>query len=312
MAEIWAEVLGIDRVGIHDNFLDLGGHSLAATRIVTRVIDKFHLELPLQALFDSPTVEKMAAAITEHQSVYHQPGEHRSQQSSDVVQVRSAGPTIDFTPFPKDEVERSSPQRFEKIVTMYPDRIAVRTGNEAVTYSQLNAMANRMGHAIMERRGTEAEAVAILLDNGARLMAAMLAVLKAGKFFVLLDKSSPKSRLTYILEDSQAHLIISEREHGEVTRRLINADSNLLDFESISSRVARRKPWFEHFAELIRDHYLYLRLHGRTQRGYLGSSKFVASVHAGKERLQTVRMRQTVIDHCRDRSSHGDPIFSLA
>ena len=99
-------------------------------------------------------------------------------------------------------------------------------------------MANRMGHAIVDRRGTEAEAVAILLDNGARLMAAMLAVLKAGKFFVLLDKSSPKARLDCILEDSQAHLIISEREHGEVTRRLINADSNLLDFESISSRVA--------------------------------------------------------------------------
>ena len=65
VADIWAEVLGIDRVGIHDNFLELGGHSLAATRIVTRVIEKFHLELPLQVLFDSPTVEKMAAVITE-------------------------------------------------------------------------------------------------------------------------------------------------------------------------------------------------------------------------------------------------------
>ena len=87
---------------------------------------------------------------------------------------------------------------------MYPDRIAVKTGNEVVTYSELNAMANRVAHAIVARRGTEAEAVAILLDKGARLMAAMLAVLKAGKFFVLLDRSSPKARLADILEDSQA------------------------------------------------------------------------------------------------------------
>ena len=94
----------------HDNFLDLGGHSLAAARIVTRVIDKFRLELPLQVLFDSPTVEKMAAVISEHQGVNHRPHELRSQQSSDTVHVRALEANIDFKPFPKEEVERSSPR----------------------------------------------------------------------------------------------------------------------------------------------------------------------------------------------------------
>ena len=195
---------------------------------------------------------------------------------------------------------------------MYPDRIAVKTGNEVVTYSQLNAMANRMAHAIMARRGTEAEAVAILLDNGARLMAAMLAVLKAGKFFVLLDKSSPKSRLTYILEDSQAHLIISEREHGEVTRRLINADSNLLDFESISSRVAEENLGLSispnSFATIIYT------------SGSTGEPKGVIWAHRNllhrcmleRNAFKLSECDRAVIDHCRDRSSHGDPIFSLA
>jgi acyl carrier protein len=60
-------VLGIDRVGIQDDFFDLGGDSLAASRVVSRVIQQFQLEIPLQTLFDSPTIAAMAAVITAHQ-----------------------------------------------------------------------------------------------------------------------------------------------------------------------------------------------------------------------------------------------------
>lgn len=64
---IWAETLGLDRVGIHDNFFDLGGNSLVATRVVSKVINQFRLELPLQVVFQSPTVAEMARVIAEHQ-----------------------------------------------------------------------------------------------------------------------------------------------------------------------------------------------------------------------------------------------------
>src|SRR5206468_3044309 len=64
VAKIWGEVLSLDQVGIHDNFFDLGGHSLAATRVISRVIKGFGLELPLQSLFAAPTVAEMAVVIT--------------------------------------------------------------------------------------------------------------------------------------------------------------------------------------------------------------------------------------------------------
>ncbi len=54
-------------IGIHDNFFDLGGHSLAATRVVSQVIKRFRLELPLQSLFAAPTLAEMAAVIEAHQ-----------------------------------------------------------------------------------------------------------------------------------------------------------------------------------------------------------------------------------------------------
>jgi acyl carrier protein len=67
LAGIWADILSLDRVGIHDNFFDLGGHSLAATRVVSQVIKKFQLELPLRSLFQSPTIAEMAAVIEAYQ-----------------------------------------------------------------------------------------------------------------------------------------------------------------------------------------------------------------------------------------------------
>src|SRR5207249_4865554 len=63
LAKIWAEVLNVDQVGIHDNFLELGGHSLAATRIISRVTEQFQVEFPLRLLFQSPTVAEMATVI---------------------------------------------------------------------------------------------------------------------------------------------------------------------------------------------------------------------------------------------------------
>jgi acyl carrier protein len=67
LVEIWEELLDVRPIGIHDNFFDLGGHSLAATRVVSQVIKRFQLELPLQSLFKAPTVAAMAAIIAQHQ-----------------------------------------------------------------------------------------------------------------------------------------------------------------------------------------------------------------------------------------------------
>ena len=67
LVHIWEQVLDVRPIGIHDNFFDLGGHSLAATRVVSWVISQFQLEIPFQSLFQSPTVAEMAVVITEHQ-----------------------------------------------------------------------------------------------------------------------------------------------------------------------------------------------------------------------------------------------------
>ncbi len=62
---LWAEILGIGQVGIHDNFFDLGGHSLMATQLVSRIRKTFGVEIPLRSLFESPSIAALAVRIEE-------------------------------------------------------------------------------------------------------------------------------------------------------------------------------------------------------------------------------------------------------
>ena len=63
LAEIWTEVLRLKQVDVHDNFFDLGGHSLATTQLLFRIQNTFNVELPLHTLLQTPTLAGMASAI---------------------------------------------------------------------------------------------------------------------------------------------------------------------------------------------------------------------------------------------------------
>ena len=63
LAENWQELLGIEGVGINDNFFELGGNSLPATQLISRVRDTFQIKLPLESIFEFPTIAGMAVCM---------------------------------------------------------------------------------------------------------------------------------------------------------------------------------------------------------------------------------------------------------
>ncbi len=73
IAAIWSEVLGIERVGVNDNFFDLGGHSLMATQVISRVRETFQVELKLDKFFSAPTVSGLAHIVEATQSKGEEP-----------------------------------------------------------------------------------------------------------------------------------------------------------------------------------------------------------------------------------------------
>jgi amino acid adenylation domain-containing protein len=65
LAEIWQELLRAEDIGLDDNFFDLGGHSLAATRLLSRVRRRFQVEVPMRGFFDQPTLRGLAGLVAD-------------------------------------------------------------------------------------------------------------------------------------------------------------------------------------------------------------------------------------------------------
>jgi acyl carrier protein len=63
LAEIWIEVLGIEQIGIEDNFFEMGGHSLLATGVLSRIRSKFGVSVPLRTIFETPTIRELATHL---------------------------------------------------------------------------------------------------------------------------------------------------------------------------------------------------------------------------------------------------------
>jgi amino acid adenylation domain-containing protein len=73
LAKIWAEVLNVERVGIYDNFFDLGGDSFSSVRLVKEIHKQLDKELPLSTLFLNPTIESLATALSDTDSLAWSP-----------------------------------------------------------------------------------------------------------------------------------------------------------------------------------------------------------------------------------------------
>ena len=147
-----------------------------------------------------------------------------------------------FVEFPKDEVEQSIPDRFEKMVRKHGERLAVRTDNHAVTYDELNRLANRVARAILTKSHDNQRPVALLLENDAPMIAAILGVLKAGKIYVPLDPLLPDTRAGYIMDDSQAGLIVTDSKNRALANKLARNTLPLLELDSLDASLSDDSP----------------------------------------------------------------------
>ena len=154
-------------------------------------------------------------------------------EAQSAIQAKCVHPSGGFAEFTQQEIEQSISNRFEKIALLHANRIAVKSGNQSVTYDELNRIANRIAQALLLRFGTGEERIVLLLDHDAPLVAAILGVLKAGKVFVVLDPSFPKARMEYVLADSQAGAVLSSSKTLSLARELEPDTSRLMNIDEL-------------------------------------------------------------------------------
>ena len=68
VAEIWADLLNLEKVGVYDNFFELGGHSLLATQLISRLYRTFGITLPLRSLFETPEISGITRVLIQHET----------------------------------------------------------------------------------------------------------------------------------------------------------------------------------------------------------------------------------------------------
>jgi non-ribosomal peptide synthetase component F len=149
------------------------------------------------------------------------------------IRAKCFHPSGTFVEFKKEEIEQSIPDRFEQMVRKYPGRLAVKTRKHELTYGDLNQTANRVARGILARCGEGQEPVALLLENDAPMIAAILGILKAGKMYVPLDPSLPSARLAYVLGDSQAGLVLTNTRNASLAADLAHGEIACMDVDHL-------------------------------------------------------------------------------
>ncbi|MEH2055450.1 MAG: amino acid adenylation domain-containing protein [Nostoc sp.] len=125
-------------------------------------------------------------------------------------------------------------QLIEAQVESTPDAVAVVFGNEQLTYRELNSRANQLAHYLRSLGVQPNELVGICLDRSLEMVVGVLGILKAGAAYLSLDPKHPEARIAFILEDSQAKVLLTQQRLVEFlpkhTAKLVEIDA---DFQFI-------------------------------------------------------------------------------
>ncbi|KKO51665.1 non-ribosomal peptide synthetase [Paenibacillus sp. DMB20] len=134
--------------------------------------------------------------------------------------------------------ELSLHRLFERQAVETPRQIAVEMGERTYTYSELNERANRFARALARRGVAPGAKVALLLRRSPDMIAAILAVLKAGAVYVPIDPQYPEERILFMLQDTEAQTIVAAAATMEMGARIAGDSIDVVDMDELDTRWA--------------------------------------------------------------------------
>ena len=156
----------------------------------------------------------------------------------DAIRGKCFHPTGTFVPFSTDAIGGSVASVFQEVAGKFADRKAVSDGSRAVTYDELNRMANWIARQIITHVGEGNRPVAMWLDNDATAVISALAILKAGKILVVIDPLLPRQRVAHYLSDSNAAAIITNGKYTGLASQLVESSITVISLDAIETEVS--------------------------------------------------------------------------
>ncbi|MBI1295983.1 AMP-binding protein [bacterium] len=135
------------------------------------------------------------------------------------IQDRCFHPSKQWVAFQGADFDQSVAAMFEAQAVRSARRCAVKTSTRALSYAELNGLANQIAHMLLATCASPIQTVALCFEIGAPLVTAMVAITKLGRCQVVLDPKAPPERNAYILDDAQVNVILTDQESlGEANR----------------------------------------------------------------------------------------------
>lgn len=122
---------------------------------------------------------------------------------------------------------------FDKVVASHSLNVAVKSGSRTYTYRDLDEYSSRVGHQLFNQLGPGPRPIAVLMENPADVIAALIGVLRSGNFYSILSTRNPAARLKVILEDLQASVLLVDAALESLARDAAPATCTLVRFDRI-------------------------------------------------------------------------------
>ncbi len=161
-------------------------------------------------LFDGPTVQRLAGCLeTLLRGAVAGGGDRRLSELPLLAEAARHQLVVEWNDTRPEGEPRSVLERFAAQVAAAPDAVALETGEERLTYAELDRRANRLAHRLKRLGVGAGETVGLFAERSAAMVTALLAIWKAGGAYLPLDPALPPARLAYLLEDSEVPVIVA-------------------------------------------------------------------------------------------------------
>ena len=145
-------------------------------------------------------------------------------------------------PFKEEALRKSLPERFTQVVSAFPDRIAVTSTVQKLTFRQLDRLAGNLSQGLRLRLGNSPEPVGLLFKNDVNIIIGIFGVINSGKYYCALNPSDPAYRMKSILEDLKSRMLITDKAHQELALEVAPDDCTIIMIDELITEPVKELP----------------------------------------------------------------------